>query len=919
MKKLPILLFFVLFISSLWGQNMEVKGTVYDTTGSKPLENAVVIAVRLTDSLLLDFAHTDKEGKFKIGNFPIDTFALTISYPKLEDKTYYFYGNKSNYEITIPAVNMQFESKELETIVIYANKNPIYYKGDTLVYVADSFKVAENAVVEDLLKKLPGIKVEKDGSIKSQGKAIGQVLVDGDEFFGSDATIATKNLGANGVETVEVYEKKNENAEEGGDEKIQVMNLKLKEEAKKGYFGRTSIASDFTDFYEGELLFNKFNGTQKISVFALSSNTPRSGFGWGDQNKFGLENEQNVTMNEDGEYEWNENANYGQGIPQTLKAGIYYSDKIGKNKKTKVGFNYTYDEYKMKSISEQSSQYFLEDTTYFTNDSTDNFKLKKSHRLGLTFSSQLDSLTTFDIIPTIRFNSTEIDNVEQSGFLSELHNPVRETFVQHTNTSDKYTIENQLILNRKFKKPKRELSLRYNLTLEDEKMEGKLFSNNLYFDGSFVNDTIDQAKINSNSNQLHTGKVSYTEPLTKRWRIEMEYMAEYGSTAQNKETREKVGNDYSSLNTQFSNNFENQKLQNRLAAIIVYQRRKYAFYVGTRIRNISIDNLNIVTNTLVHQNLTNILPRFTYVYNPTQSKRFSINYITNAKQPSITDLQPVPNNLNPNRIQIGNPLLKPSYTHKIDVSFNNWKALSGQYVYMSLSSKYIQNDFADSSIYDPVNIGKVSSQTVNIDGNYYANLFGGAGIPLFNKIIELNPQINANYSSYSNFIDGEKNTIQQRSIGSTLELNHYSDSLEFSISADLSYSSPKNTLSSLISSAYTTQTYYAGVSWRIPWKMKIASDVSYTINGGQRASGYAINYLIWNAMISRSFLKTENLTLSIMGNDLLNQNISAQRQVYGNVITDNKTKIISRYILLKLTMKFNNNKTTEDEGHDEWE
>lgn len=901
---------------SLFGQNMDLKGTVYDTTGNKPLENAVVIAVRLTDSLLLDFSHTDKDGKFRIGDFPMDTFALTISYPSLEDKTIYFYGNKSNYQLTLPSVTMQIESKELETVVIYANRDPIYYKGDTLVYVADSFKVAENAVVEDLLKKLPGIKVEKDGSIKSQGKAIGQVLVDGDEFFGSDATIATKNLGAKGVETVEVYEKKDENSE--SDETIQVLNLKLKEDAKKGYFGRTSLASDFTNFYEGEFLFNKFNGTQKISVFALGSNTPRSSFGWQDANRFGLENEQGVTMNEDGEYIWNGEGNNGEGIPQTLKAGIYYSDKIGKNKKTKIGFNYTYNEYKMNSISLRSSQYFLEDTTYFTNDSANYFNLNKSHRIGFTLVSQLDSLTTLEFLPTIRMKNSEVNDNSHSTFLSELSEPIRKTAIQNANTTNNYSIDNQLNFIRKFKKAKRELSVRYNLKLNDEKQEGRLFSDNEYYDASAVNDTIDQSKINENNNQMHTGKITYIEPLTKRWRISMEYMTEYSKSVQNKETRDIIGNDYSSLNTDLSNNFESRKLQNRLGGTLIYQRRKYTISGGARIRNISIDNQNLLNNSLIHQNFTNILPRFSFFYNPIQSQRFSFNYTTNAKQPSISDLQPVPNNLNPNRIQIGNPSLIPSFSHKVDLAFNNWKALTGRYIFLGVNAGYVQNDFVDSSTYDPVNIGMVSSKTVNMDGNYNASFYCGGGIPLFEKMIELNPYISGSYSSSSSFIDGQTNTNLHRALSSSLEVNYSSDSLECSLAVDFSYTNPKNSLSTLNSSAFTTQTYDVGVSWTLPWKLKIASEVSYTINGGQRAEGYAVNYLIWNAMISRSFLKTENLIVSIMGNDLLNQNISAQRQVYGNVVTDDKTTIISRYILLKLTMKFNNNKTKES-GHEEWE
>ena len=188
--------------SASYSQNMDIKGNVYDTTVTLPLKNTMVMAVRIKDSLLLGFTRTDQSGAFEMTTVPIDTFSLVLDHPDFDQKTYYIFGSASNKEITINAVKMPSKSQELEEVTIYAYKDPIHYRGDTLVYVADSFAVAEGAVVEDLLKKLPGISVDKDGKITSQGENIAKVLVDGDEFFGSDPTIATKNLGADGVQTM---------------------------------------------------------------------------------------------------------------------------------------------------------------------------------------------------------------------------------------------------------------------------------------------------------------------------------------------------------------------------------------------------------------------------------------------------------------------------------------------------------------------------------------------------------------------------------------------------------------------------------------------------------------------------------------------------------------------------------------------
>jgi hypothetical protein len=227
MNKTFKLLGLVLLLSTSFvslSQNIRISGVVNDSTGLKKLDKAVVSLVRLNDSILVDYYRTNASGEFNF-NVPLDTFYLLIEHPQFEAKTLYVFGNPAELSVEIPFIRMGVKVKNLAEVVVQGNKNRVYYKGDTLIYVADSFKVAENAVVEDLLKKLPGIKIDENGQITSQGREISQVLVDGDEFFGSDPTIATKNLAAKGVESVQVYEKKAQDNASGMDEKIQVLDL----------------------------------------------------------------------------------------------------------------------------------------------------------------------------------------------------------------------------------------------------------------------------------------------------------------------------------------------------------------------------------------------------------------------------------------------------------------------------------------------------------------------------------------------------------------------------------------------------------------------------------------------------------------------------------------------------------------------
>ena len=816
------LLFLLCFFSSsmLFAQEMSVKGTVYDSTGTVKLKNAMVMAVRVRDSVLLDFTRTDAAGQFSISGFEKDTFALTIEYAGHDEKTYYIFGHKDNYEITIPSVVLPSKSQELEEVVIYAYKDPIYYKGDTLVYVADSFKVAEGAVVEDLLKKLPGISVDKEGKITSAGREISQVLVDGDEFFGTDPTIATKNLGADGVAEVQIYEKDNDEGIGGDDEKIQVLDLRLKEDAKKGYFGRVSGASDFAltpingeigtnPFYEGELLLNKFKGSQKISVFALGSNTPRSSFGWGDMNKFGLENESG------GGNRWNPRAQGNtSGIPQTLKAGVYYSDKIGEKKRTKINFNYSYYNDRLEAISASESQYFLTDTTYYTGDSTRDYNFNQSHRINLSIESQLDSLTTVEFSPSITLDQGIAESSRYSDFFDTDRLQTLGTAIDNNSESQGMTFNGIARLNRKFMKPKRELELEYYVTGNDNETKEYLNSRTQFYSGFIPSDTSLQSRDNFNASTDHYGTIIYIEPLSKKFRLESEYLFQYGLQDFNRSTYDFVDStaSYSAFNSTFSNIFNSTRIQNRGGLRLIYNIPKHEISVGARYRNIAIDNVNQITDTTIAQNINNFLPRVFYEFKPSMSKRVNIRYETSSSAPSVTDLVPVPDNANPNRLQIGNPDLRPNYVHSLNIFYNSWNALTGKYVWAGGNMSITDDAFSTETNYDQ--FGRTVSKTINVDGNMSTFVYSGAGFPLFGKKLELRPQLNGSYFRYKTRIEGQDNITDNYAVSPQLDvtLRFMGDSLEMDFNSSYSFNNAVSSLNNT-STPYTTENYGGDIRW----------------------------------------------------------------------------------------------------------
>ena len=896
MRKFLLVTVLLVFSSSCFAQFMTITGTVQDTTTKKPLPNSVAMAVRLKDSVMIAYTRSNEKGEFTFSNLKIDTLELIISNALFGDQSFYIVGSQVNKTFNMGTIVLPPKNNDLKEVIIYAFKDPVYYKGDTLVYSADSFKVKPNATVEDLLKKLPGIKVDQNGKITSQGKAVDQVLVDGDEFFGTDPTIATRNLGANTVESVQVYEKKDEN---NSGENLQVMNLKLKDDAKKGYFGKAAAASDFQKFYEGELFTNKFKGSQKISVFGLMANTPKTNVGYNDMYKYGLDNENDAQFNEDN-FSWTA-PDAQAGIPRNIKGGVYYNDKLGK--KTKLNTNYTFGSKKLDVGSSARSQYFLNDTSYSTTTENRNVQNTTSHSINLKLVQTLDSLTELEVESKLKLNGNKGSSQSLTAFYNIKDTLERQTDVSNTSTVQGYNSNTFLRLTRKFKKPDRKLRFNYNYMLVGSASDGTLKSINI---GTDTLKDVNQKKENDVNNQTHNVYASYTEPITKKIKLQVEGSVNYNISKQSKKTRDFMNGDYTSINQLLTNNFENERTIYGLGGTFIHETKKHSLYIGARARNNSFVNTNLITNDKFVYEVNNILPFLYFHLNTSGGGRVNFRYQTSSNQPTIDQLQPIPDNTNPLQVKIGNPDLKPTYNNNFSLFYNIFKPLSGRYWGTNANFSFVNKDFTNSIIYDE--IGRTLTQTVNVNGNYTGNIGIWTGIPFWNKKLSFDPNVNLSYQKNTNVINNQKNITKTAGINTGLGLNLNLDTLNIRLNYGYSYNIPSSSLNIASNKPYYRHEYSIYFYFKLPFKFELETDATYIINSN-RAPGYNINYVLWNARIGKTFLKTENLVLSIIGNDLLNKNISNERTVLDNVITDTKTNIITRYFLLQLVYKFNNNKT----------
>jgi hypothetical protein len=454
------------------------------------------------------------------------------------------------------------------------------------------------------------------------------------------------------------------------------------------------------------------------------------------------------------------------------------------------------------------------------------------------------------------------------------------------------------------------LTLSYGNTFSETNSDGILKTDNYsYADSSDFLISVNQKKEGFNNNQSHIAGVSFIEPITKKIKIEASYDYMYYNSKQNKLALNNIGGEYNQLDSTLTNNFINVKQINRAGLKFIYEVKKMRFTIGTKARNVYVDNNNIFKDQRITQNFNNVLPFSTIRYKFSDNKVLDVKYTTSSQNPTISQLQPVRDNSNPNFINIGNPNLLPTFMHSINLNFNSWKSISGKYTWMGLTYNYTNNDIASATSYD--SIGRTVAQAVNVNGNYNMSGYIGTSMPFFSKKFEVGPNFWANYSENKSYINNQENKTQDIRSSLQLELRLNLDKVEAALSGNYSYNSAYSSLNTTSSRPYSTQGMAARVSIKFPKKFVLESDANYTINSN-RSSGYNINFLVWNANLSKTFFKKENFILGVYAYDILNQNISVDRDISSNVVTDIKTNIISQYFLLKATFKFNSNKAKEE-------
>ncbi|HMG68860.1 MAG TPA: outer membrane beta-barrel protein, partial [Chitinophagaceae bacterium] len=668
-----ILLFSI--VSSLHSQTGSIKGTITDTVENKNLSNALITILRNSDSVLLKFTRSGNDGKFSIKNIPTGKVLMQIRYPGFAEYVDAI-TIAPGIETDLAKIDLTPKSKILEEVIVKQNV-AIRVKGDTIEYKADSFKVEQGATVKDLLRKLPGLQVDKNGQVTAQGQKVEKILVDGEEFFSDDPAVVIENLRADAVDKVQSYDKKSDQAEFTGVDdgsKTKTLNLVLKDDKKKGYLGKVVVGGGTDQRYSSQAMLNYFKGKKKISVYGIGSNTGTTGLGWDDRGKFGEGNDFGdadvemgagfIMINSTGDEDFSDwqNTYYNEGIPRTIKAGVHFSNKWDQDKQN-INGNYSLKNMNIDAIGNSLTKYILPDSAYYSKENHNSSSTQTQHLLSGTYDLQLDSLASLRIKVNGKLEDDDNATITNTETDNQDLQAVNKNHRENTSQSEAQTFLVSALYRQKFKKKGRTLSLSASQKYYDKDSKGFLNSETDYFDinGNLNSkDTIDQFKKSLTKTLTTTSKLVYTEPAGKKALLEFNYTFNRIGSTSDRESFNKLNGKYDQLDNLYSIKYGLEYFSNSAGIKYQYTGKKLVANIGTNIGVSNMAQKDSLDNRVRNYHYTNLFPTARINYKFAAQRSLSISYSGSPQPPGIDQIQPILENTNPLYVIVGNPGLKQS-------------------------------------------------------------------------------------------------------------------------------------------------------------------------------------------------------------------------------------------------------------------
>ena len=910
MLRFTKLLCFLLLFAHLHAQNSKgiFSGKLTDTSGKNAVAFATITIFKAKDTAIITYRLSDPNGNFKVPGLPFDIgLRAVITSSGLSVYRKEFTLNPGQPQVDIGTLKMQPDIKSLDEVLVYSERPPVTVKNDTVEFNASAFKTLPSALVEDLLKKLPGVDVDVDGAITVNGRKVNRILVDGREFFGGDPKVATKNLPANLVDKVQVVDDKEEldkNPEITKADLGQVLNIKLKRSIKKGWFGKAYAGAGSNGnrgHYESGAIINSFRDTFQVSVLGYSNNINKAGFGFNDLEQLGgfkRSGFNSVSTWTDGGVSINDISfgGTGQGIQQSSGSGVNLNHDP--TKKLNYNFQYFFGQIISNYNSKSNSQQFFSDTVLTTRSSTIDKSSSNNHRFGSKITWKKDSFSTFVFRPNlaIRLNNSarEYFSDGSSSYQPKLNESEN---LQRTDARD-LSYNHELTYNRVFKKKGRTLFMSNNLSIGDIDHDQVNNAENVFYNGQTTVTTLNQNREKRTNNRQSSLQLNFTEKLSKQFSVRISNYFNYFKNNDDLTTYDwdPLSGKYEVLNNTLSNGLERTGNKLLSSATLIWSHKKLQVSPGVSYNRLYINNNYLKNPDLVQRN-SYVFPSLLISWNG-----LNIGYRANVMEPSAYDLQPVVDNTNQLYQNFGNPDLVPTIFHGVNVGFFKYDKKSQVNFNFNGAVNFQENAIIRERTVD--NRGAQTTRPVNVNGvfNFYSN--GGFSKSFkfsSNWRFSIRPGFNLSSSRNYVIVNNVRSKFTTWGPGSSITWAfNWKDLFEFNQRYSVFWQRTKYDSDAYkdlrIASHYAT----SEIVIRMPKNWVWESTVDYRYNPNV-ATGFSKNIVRWNAGINYLFLKEKKGQLKIFVFDILKQNTSAFRFVRENFIQDTESNALTRYVMLSFT------------------
>lgn len=913
MTKLLILIS-LLTAQLAFAQKFSIKGQVTDSSNTV-LPSSTVMLLSQKDSTLVNFGVSDRNGFFEVKNVGAGDYFLKITFVGYATYEKIISTKGAVQEINIGTIKMVPQSKQLDELVIKAEKAPVTVKRDTIEFNAGSFKVKANANVEDLLKKLPGVEVETDGTVRAQGEQVQRVMVDGREFFGRDPKLATRNLPADAVDKVQVFDKKSDQAMFTGiddGQKEKTINLELKEEKRNGAFGNIMAGYGNDDRYQAKANINRFGKGKQLSFLGMGNNINEQGFSFSDFLNFTGGSQQmmgggggRVSIQLDGDNTNGVPLNFGgrqNGIMTNYAGGVNFNRDL--SKKTQLTSSYFYNrlDQDIRQVTDRVN-YLPNQPSYNFNQNSLQSNTNDNHRVNLTLDHKIDSANSIKFANNLTYSESGQRSITGSKTFSGSNLLQNESNRSNVNDQTAFNLSSNLLHRHRFAKKGRTLSTNLALGISQTDNKGNLVSNNQYYGTNPRTEDIEQRSTQSNGSQSYGGTLTYTEPLGGRKYLEGSYAYRTNQNQVDRKVFDENGS-ASNLNTSLTNNYSSNYIYNRPGLNFRMNREKYNFALGFNYQNTQLKGDLITQKTKIDRTFENFLPVARFNYDFSNFKHLRFDYETSMQEPSVQQLQPVVNNTDPLNLSVGNPALKPGYSHNASLNFTTFNPSKFISFFGFITSIYTTDAIASSQTVNPTDFVR-TSKPVNVRDNLRlrGNFSFGFPVKKLNSRFSIGPTVS--YTSGINLLNDQENRTRQQTLGGTARYNYtYKEILLVDLSANISRQQTAYDFNQQQDQAYSDKTYSAEVNLTVLKNYQLNGAFNYYAYNSE-TTNFNQTIPILNIGLSRFMLKNNVGELKISVNNLLDQSLSVNQTATANYLQQTTSNNLGRYFMVNFTYSIN--------------